>query len=251
MKKLIFFLTIVFLTNLGMAQQNKNLSLLIFSKTNGFRHDAIPAATEAFKKIALENKWKVEFTEDSTVFNSQNLSRFNVVVFLLTTGDILNDEEQLAFEEFFKKGGGLLTLHTGTDTEYKWPWYGELIGAHFIGHPPTQKVTLVMEDKTNPATKHFGKDRLEWEDEFYSFNRNPRPDVKVLISIDESTFSKTKPEELKQKNLQMGDHPLVWCREFDGGRVFHTGLGHVPGLYSNPLMIKHLVGAIKWVAGIE
>lgn len=251
MKNLLLALIIAFTAHCSIAQPQKQLNILVFSKTNGYRHDAISEGIACMKKIAKENKWKMEFTEDSAYFTDNNLVKFDVIVFLLTTGDILNDVQQKSFEKFIQSGKGFVAVHTGTDTEYKWEWYGQLVGAYFIGHPPTQEVKLIIEDQTHPSTKHFGTKQMVWKDEFYSFNQNPRAEVKVLISIDESTFSISNEAFLKEENLKMGDHPLVWCREFDGGRSFHTGLGHIPKLYKNPLMINHLVGGIKWAAKQE
>jgi len=251
MRKITLLLMLIFAINCTIAQKNKKMDLLIFTKTNGFRHDAIPAAKISFEKLAKENKWKIEFSEDSTVFTSQNLAKFNVVVFLLTTGDILNDEQQLAFQKFIQAGGGFVAVHTGTDTEYKWPWYGELVGAYFIGHPPTQSANLIIEDRTHLSTMHMDKDTILWKDEFYSFNKNPRQNVKVLVSLDESSFNVSDQAFLKEKKLIMGDHPLVWYHEFDGGRSFHTALGHMPELYEMTFMKKHLTGAVNWAGKVN
>jgi len=209
MRKVAVLLIMLFAINCTIAQKNKQLNVLVFTKTRGFRHDAIPAATAAFKKLAKENKWKIEFSEDSTIFTKQKLAKINVLVFLLTTGDILNEEQQQAFQKFIQSGGGFVAVHTGTDTEYKWPWYGELVGAYFIGHPPTQQANLIIEDRTHPSTKHMKKDTVLWKDEFYSFNKNPRQNVKVLINLDESSFKVSDQAFLKESLIQQKKPDLV------------------------------------------
>jgi hypothetical protein len=179
------------------------------------------------------------------------LSKYNVVVFLLTTGNnLLNDEEKLVFQKYVEGGGGFVGVHSATDTEYKWPWYEELIGAHFLGHPPVHEGKLIIENRNHPATMCFGADTLRWKDEFYSFDRNPRKNsnVKVLVSIDETSYNIDENLWFKNVNIVMGDHPLIWCQNIGRGRSFYTALGHTAELYDNEMFRKHLTGAILWAA---
>ena len=251
MKKFLLIFISVF-CSLGLLTAAKpGMNVLVFTKTAGFYHNAKPNAIKALYEIAYNQKWKITFTEDSTFFNDKELGKYNAVVFLLTTGNnLLDDAQKTAFEKYVEGGGGFVGIHTATDTEYKWPWYEKLVGAHFLGHPPVHEGKLIIEDKNHPATECFGVDTLTWTDEFYSFDRNPRKnkDLKILVSIDERTYNIDENLWFKDVNIVMGDHPMVWCREIGSGRSFHTALGHIPEMYDNDVFRKHITGAILWAA---
>jgi len=254
MKKYLLFLISVF-SSFGMLTAAKpTMNLLVFTKTVGFYHVAKPNAIKAFYEMAHDHNWQITFTEDSTFFTDKELKKYNVVVFLLTTGNnLLNDTEKLALEKYVEGGGGFVGVHTATDTEYKWPWYEKLIGAHFLGHPPVHEGKLIIENKLHPATTCFGVDTLTWKDEFYSFDRNPRKNrnLKILVSIDEKSYNIDENLWFKSVNIVMGDHPLVWCQEMGRGRSFQTALGHIPEMYDNEMFRKHLIGAVLWAARKE
>ncbi|MDB5243729.1 MAG: cytochrome, partial [Spirosoma sp.] len=183
----------------------------------------------------------VDTTENADRFNEENLKRYRAVVFLSTTGDVLNSQQQNAFERYIQAGGGYLGIHAATDTEYDWPWYNKLAGAWFANHPMPnniQKGTFVVTDKTNPATS-FLPERWEREDEFYSF-KNISPALHVLMTIDEKTY----------KGGTNGDnHPMAWYQEFEGGRSFYTAGGHTDATFSEPLFLRHLGAGLHYAIG--
>jgi cytochrome c len=124
---------------------------LLFSRTVGYRHDSIPAAIAALSALQGTGGYLVETTEDPSRFNAGDLARFRVVVFLMTTGDVLDDEQQAAFENWIGQGGGYLGIHSASDTEYDWPYYGDLVGAYFAQHPAIQQATVHIEDASHPT----------------------------------------------------------------------------------------------------
>lgn len=220
-------------------QAPKKLSVLVFSKTAGFRHDCIPDAHACIQKICDEEKWTAAHTEDAAEFSAESLDKFDAVVFECTTGDVLNDAQQAAFEGFVKSGGGFVGVHAASDTEYEWPWYGQLVGAYFKGHPAIQPATILVEDRKHPTTKMLPE---QWKrtDEWYSFRSNPRQKVHVLAALDEKTY---------QGGTMGDDHPIIWCHEFGGGRAWYTALGHVKESYTEPLFVASLKEGIRWAAG--
>jgi len=251
MKKIYLITICIFLGLMRSNGTKPDMNILVFTKTVGFYHVSKPNAIKALYEIAHEQKWQVTFTEDSTFFTEKELSKYNAVVFLLTTGNnLLNEDEKNAFQKYIETGGGFVGIHTATDTEYKWPWYEKLVGAHFVGHPPVQEAKLIIENKNHPSTVCFGTDTLVWNDEFYSFDRNPRKNsaINVLISIDEKSYNIGDNPWFKNVNIVMGDHPLVWCQNIGRGRSIQTALGHNPEIYDNELFRKHLNGAIRWAA---
>jgi len=218
---------------------SEGVSLLVFSRTAAYRHDSIPAGIRALNELAADRGWQLGATEDASQFNDAGLARYDAVIFLSTTGDVLDDAQQAAFERFIRAGKGFIGIHSATDTEYDWAWYGGLVGAYFREHPAIQAAQVVVEDATNPATAGLPN---PWHrtDEWYAFQSNPRPDVHVLLSLDESSYSPGSA------NMN-GDHPIAWCHEYDGGRAFYTALGHTSESFSDPLFIAQLAGAVSWV----
>lgn len=212
--------------------------VLVFSKTMGFRHDCIPAAKLALIKLGNDNGFVVDTTEDASVFTTENLKKYKAVVFSCTTGDVLDNAQQEAMENYIHHGGGFAGIHAATDTEYDWPWYNKLVGAQFLSHPHQQVATLHVVDHHHISTKHL-PDEWKRKDEWYNF-KNMNPDVHVLIKIDETTYEGGKNGD---------NHPMAWYHEYDGGRAFYTELGHIKESYEEPLFLQHLLGGIKYAMG--
>jgi type 1 glutamine amidotransferase len=216
------------------------LAILVFSKTAAYRHESIPDGIRALEELGDELGLTVSKTEDASAFTDERLARFDAVVFLMTTGDVLDAEQEAAFERFMKKGKGYVGIHSASDTEYDWPFYGNLVGAYFQSHPEIQRASYAVEDRTHPATRDLPSPWIR-TDEHYSFRSNPRAKVRVLVSLDEKSYDAGKDA--------MGDHPVVWCQELEGGgRSFYTALGHTREAYSDPVFRKHLASAIAWAA---
>ena len=216
-------------------------SVLVFSKTAGYRHDSIPSGIAAIRALGEQNDFRVDASEDATVFNDTNLAQYGVVVFLSTSGDIFNAGEQAAFQRFVRRGRGFVGIHSATDTEYDWTWYGELVGNYFRRHPVIQPATLKVVDPSHESTRHLP---IEWKrtDEWYDFRNDLASDLTVLIRINESTY----------RGGRMGaDHPMAWYHDYDGGRAWYTALGHTVETYKEPLFLEHILGGITWAAGIR
>ena len=215
--------------------------VLVFTKTAGFRHDSIPAGVLALRELADAGGYRVTHTEDAGVFTDDSLDGFRVVVFLNTTGDVLDDGQQDAMERFVRAGNGFVGVHSAADTEYDWPWYGRLVGAYFRSHPPTQPAEIDVVDRDHPATRHLAE-RWSRTDEWYDFRSRPADGVRVLMNLDESTY----------EGGRMGDdHPIAWCHDFDGGRAFYTAGGHTSESFAEPDFRRHLLGAVRWAAGLD
>jgi type 1 glutamine amidotransferase len=213
--------------------------VLVFSKTAGFRHDSIAVGTQAIRDLGAANNFTVTATEDANAFTTANLAQYAAVIFLNTTGDVLNATQQTAFEGYINGGKGYVGVHSAADTEYDWPFYGTLMGAWFLSHPAIQQVTVNVEDRTHPSTAHLGTTWVR-TDELYNYRTNPRPNVKVLLSLNESTYT----------GGSMGDHPFAWCHSQGSGRSFYTGGGHTQASYSDTAFRAHLLGGIRYAAGV-
>lgn len=231
-----FFMAIMFLS---FNKSRKLPRVLVFSKTLGFRHTSIAAGKTALLQLGTENKFAVDTTEDASMFTKKNLKRYAAVVFLNTTGDVLDSLQQQAFTKYIQRGGGFVGIHSATDTEYGWPWYGKMVGAYFNGHPKPQEATFIIKDKSFLATSFFTDTIWKRTDELYNF-KNMNPDVHVLVCIDESSY---------EGGTNGSYHPFSWYHAYDGGRAFYTAMGHTDETYSDSNFVKHLLGGIKYAMG--
>jgi uncharacterized protein len=213
----------------------KKPAVLIFSKTNGYHHACIPVGIEAIKKLGEENGFIADTTTDSLRFTIKNLKKYAAVIFLCPTGKVFGPEQEEAFKHYIQNGGGWVGIHSATDCEYNWPWYGQLAGAYFKSHPKQQEAKLIIANQNHPSTAGLPGTWVR-KDEWYNF-KDLNPDVIVLIKIDESSY--TGGENGK-------NHPIAWYHTFDGGRAFYTEMGHTNESYSDPIYLKHLLGGIEW-----
>jgi type 1 glutamine amidotransferase len=213
--------------------------VLVFSKTVGFRHDAIPIGIQTIRELGAANNFTVTATEDANAFTTANLAQYETVVFLNTTGDVLNATQQTAFESYIRSGRGYVGVHSAADTEYDWPFYGELVGAYFSSHPAIQQVTERVENRAHAATAHLGQTWVR-TDELYNYRSNVRSSARVLATLDESTYS---------GGTMGADHPHTWCKAYQGGRSFYTGNGHTQASYSEPGFRSMLLGGLRYTAG--
>ncbi len=215
--------------------------VLVFSKTKGWKHTSIPYGITAIQQMGKENGFQVDTTKNADYFTDDSLKNYRAVIFNCTTGNVLNAQQQAAFERYIQAGGGYAGIHSAADTEYEWPWYGKLMGAHFSSHPSNpgeRKATINVTDKSHPASAAL-PDQWERVDEWYSY-RSFYPGLKVLAYLDEDSYD---------NGTNGADHPITWYHDFDGGRAFYTGLGHTPESYSEPLFLGHLWGGIQYAMG--
>ena len=215
------------------AEDLEGARILVMSKTAGYRHASIPAGQRTLLDLAREQGFTVTFTEDAARFNDEELGQFDAVVFLSTTGDILDPAQQASFERFIGAGHGLLGIHAATDTETdgSWPWYNTLIGAKFKAHPAVQEARLIP----------LGSGEFSSTDEWYDF-ADVSPARQPLVEIDRGSY---------QGSTASGREPIVWRTEFSGGRAFYIGLGHTDEAFASPIMHDLIVQGLRDAVGAE
>ena len=243
MKHAIKVLLLLALVTAGLAACKKTRSgkpkVLVFTKTMGFRHASIPAGIAAIQKLGAANGFEVDTTENADKFNEDTLQQYAAVIFLNTTGDVLNNYQEADFERYIQSGGGYVGVHAAADTEYEWGWYNHLAGAWFQNHPPgVHKAIVDVVEKSFPATEGL-PEKWEHTDEWYNY-KDVDTTTTVLLKLDEKSYEGGK----------MGNnHPISWYHDYDGGRAFYTGLGHTEESYTDSLFLKHLAGGIKYAIG--
>lgn len=224
-------------------QNDGDQHILLFTKTDGFRHSSIEPGIEALKKMGQDKGFSITHSEDPRIFADDKLGEFDAVVFLNTTMTLFGPEQREAFQSYIGRGGGFAGIHSATDTEYDWEWYGELVGAYFANHPgnPNVRSAIVkVADRDHLATAHLP---AEWkrEDEWYNFGYI-NPDIQVLLMLDTDSY---------EGSDHPGNHPISWYHEFDGGRSFYTGLGHTHESFSEELFLEHLYGGLRYAMGTD
>lgn len=235
-------LVLISILGIGISEEidQSRYRVLIFSKTEGFRHNSIEAGIRAIRALGAENGFGVFATENAEYFHSDSLRDYRAIIFLNTTLNVLNEDQERALMTYVQSGGGWVGVHAAADTEYDWEWYGGLVGAYFSSHPDVQPADIAVTDRLHPSTKDLP---LLWNhtDEWYNYTVNPRSNVHVLAVLKESSYV----------GGEMGDdHPIAWAHYYDGGRAWYTGLGHTAESYDDPYMRSHLLGGIEWAAGM-
>ncbi len=219
--------------------------VLVFSKTAGYEHASIPDGIAAIQKLGEENGFEVDTTKNSNMFTEDSLEQYSTVIFLSTTGNVLNKYQEADFERYIQAGGGYVGIHAAADTEYEWGWYGEMVGGYFLDHPGindphpnVQPGVLHVEDSTHTSTVFLP---AEWErtDEWYSY-KGFNEDTNVLLTIDEDSY---------KGGADMGYHPMAWYHQYDGGRAFYTGLGHTSESFTEDLYLQHILAGIQYAIG--
>ncbi len=243
MKKVAIAILALFLLGfVGCGDQKRKGTpkVLVFSKTMGFKHASIPAGVAALQKLGAENGFEVDTTKNADLFTDENLKQYSSIIFLSTTGNVLDHHQEAAFERYIQAGGGYVGIHAAADTEYDWGWYNKLAGAQFLSHPSgTPEADFIIKDQSFIATKHFTDTVWHRTDELYNYKKI-NPDVNVVMTLDETTY----------EGGANGDfHPIAWYHQFDGGRAFYTGGGHTDESYLEEAFLKHLLGGIQYAIG--
>lgn len=215
-------------------------NLLMITHSAGFKHDYLPIAKETVKSLGEESGlFDVLATEDCATLNRKELKRFDTVLFA-TTGELpISDEQKTDFINSIKAGKGFIGIHNAADTFYKFPAYGEMLGAYFNGHPWTQEIIAKVEDRSHPSTRHLSAS-FKAKEEVYTFRNWSRNKTHVLISLDNSSV------DLSRGNRPDHDYALCWCHNYGKGRVFYTGFGHFKELWNEKWFRTHLLNGILW-----
>ena len=224
------------------ARALEGTRILVFTHTTGYRHESIPAAREALRQLIATEGGEAVLSEDPALFSAEGLARFRSIVLLSTTTDArdpasewLTGERREAVQAFVRRGGGIIGIHAASDSHYHWPWYGEMIGGRFERHPPgTARGRLAVAGPRHPATERLPA-AIQHIDEWYAI-RDYRTGSRLLLALD--------PESIGEAGAAW---PISWTREFQGGRIFYTALGHTEETYAQPFFLDHIRGALRWV----
>ena len=228
------------------AAHAQQFSAAVFSKTATWHHESILEAVTAVRALGGQHHFEVFWSEDpKRIFTEEMIAKHAVVIFLLTTGDALNDEQQAVFERYIRRGGGYVGVHSAADTEHQWPWYNKMLGHMFLRHPAIQTAMVNVENRDFPGMERFASRFLTTE-EWYEFDASRSPGLRYLLSVDESTYEQSAQRRKEAATVPF--HPIAWYHPYDGGRAFYTALGHLPATYSDQQFLHHLYGGIYWAA---
>ncbi len=245
-KFLLFFFTFQVAIAFSAAAQ-KQFKVLLVTTTKGWHHESVHAGVLALQQLGARHFFDVVLWEDPNGFTDKYLEQFKAVVFLNTTGDIFDENQQKVLERFIQGGKGFVGIHSASDTEYEWPWYTKMVGRMFHIHPTIQTAKLKVLDPKFPGLQGFADDK-QWTEELYEFGPEKTTGLNYILSVDETTYN-PKVDWGRVKGEGMGKlHPLAWYHNYDGGRAFYTALGHLPTNFSEPAFQNHLLAGIFWAA---
>lgn len=212
----------------------QNSEVLVFHKTEGWHHESIPTGIATMHELGQENSFAVTDTDDAALFTEENLKKYDLVVFLNTTEDVLNRDQEKAFEGYINNGGSFFGIHSAADTEYDWEWYGDLVGAYFLNHPEVQEAEVLVQKPDHPTVAHL-PETWRHTDEWYNY-KDINPNIEVLLTLNEDSY----------QGGENGDfHPIAWFRELEtGGRSVYTGGGHTDEAYHEPAFREHLLQCV-------
>lgn len=231
----------------GFSLSAQQFRALLITETAGWHHASISSAERAMEALAARHHFDLDLYQPGMALTSQMLEPYDVAIFINTTHDIFDEEEQTAFEKFIQSGKGFVGVHAASDTEYDWEWYTKLVGHMFVIHPAIQTAMLDVVDRDFPGLERW-PDRLLFTDEWYEFTPATVEGLNYLITIDENSYD-PKADWGTKKGEGMGDlHPIAWYHEYDGGRSFYTAMGHMHEVFSEKLFLEHLYGGIYWAA---
>ncbi len=226
----------------------EQFNALLITKTDGWHHEAINEGVDAMRALAKKHHFNLTWEENvGKEINDESLKKYDVVVFMLTTGNVLNDEQQAAMERFIQSGKGYVGIHSASDTEYEWEWYTQLVGHMFHIHPVIQTAELSVVDRKFPGVDRM-PEKFLWTEEWYEYGPATVKGLNYILTVDEKTYDPNVRWGEKVGKGMGKFHPIAWYHEYDGGRSFYTGLGHIPALYSDTLLMEHIYGGLYWAA---
>jgi uncharacterized protein len=228
----------------------KGIQVLLYTKNGkGYVHENIPSAIGSIKKIGEQNGFTVTATEDPSVFTTENLKKFTLLLFASTNNDVFdNDEQRLAFRQYIEAGGGFVGLHSVVGTERNWKWFKMMLGGTFAWHPKFQKYRIITIDAQHPSVKNIPK-VWEKEDECY-FQKEMYPGIHTIMAHDLTSLDASEKEKITAHSGPYAElFPAVWYQKFDSGTIWITTLGHDKKDYADPTYIQHILNGISFVAG--
>lgn len=229
------------------SNAQKQFKSLLVTTTNGWHHESLHYGVIALEEMAQRNFFDIELFQNPDGFTDSFLRPFQVIIFLNTTGDIFNPEQQKVMERFIKSGKGFVGIHSASDTEYNWDWYTKLVGRMFFIHPTVQTAKMQVVDTSFPGWQGYAHERL-WTDEWYQFGEEKVKDLQYVLAVDETSYNAVTDWGTKKGQGMGRFHPVAWYHYYDGGRSFYTALGHLPANFSNDAFLNHLYAAIHWAA---
>jgi type 1 glutamine amidotransferase len=223
--------------------------VLVYTKNGkGYVHDNIASAVACIQQLGKTNNFKVDVSDDPTVFSEANLKKYQLLIFTSTNNDVFdNDEQRVQFRRYIEAGGGFVGVHSVTGTERNWTWFKMMLGETFSWHAKFQKFSVKNLAPSHPSMN--GVPSL-WtkEDECY-FGKELYPGIQVLMAHDLSSLDTTQKAMIVKNAGSFGNYyPAVWYQHFEGGNIWVTALGHAKENYQEPTYINHLLQGIKYIA---
>lgn len=230
------------------ADMIDQFNVLIYTSPDRWHDKTIPVAMTEFNKMAEKHTFGLDWTQQPSNFNDENLKKYDAIVFFHSRGYELSEEQMQSFRKFIQGGGGFVGIHASSAAHRQTDWYKKLVGRMLKDHPEEQTAVMRVVDKNFPATMHL-PDSWVWTEEWYSWGEPLTENLNVLMTVDETTYDPDRTWGDENRRTAMGEfHPVAWYQYYDGGRSFYTTLGHLPGVYEDQRFLDHIFGGIYWAA---
>lgn len=230
----------------------EKVNVLVYTRNGkGYVHDNIQSAVNAVQNLSREKGFRIDVTDDPSVFTEENLKQYTLLLFPSTNNDVFDtDAQRVAFRRYIQAGGGFVGLHSVIGTERNWRWFKLMIGCTFAWHPKFQPLEIKVLDKDHPSVAGMPS---VWkkEDECY-FIKEYYPGINVVMAHDLSAMNPNEQDAEKIKAYAeyfAGYYPAAWYHEFDGGTIWITTLGHNKEDYEDPVYVNHMLQGMAYVAG--
>ncbi|MCQ6957813.1 ThuA domain-containing protein [Mucilaginibacter aquariorum] len=250
MKKILLLICIACLSFAVNAQKVKAFKVLALYENGGHHVEYSKRAKIWLDKLAAQKGFTIDYIQNTDKIDEAFLNQYQLFIQLDYAPYAWKDKAAAAFERYINEGGGSwIGIHHATllgefDGYPMWNWFSQFMGGirwkDYIATFTKGKVNV--EDKQHPVMKGVPASFLVQQEEWYTYDKSPRPNVHVLASVNEASYE-------PQSKVKMGDHPVVWTNEHYKARNIYIFMGHSPNLFDNPAYTRLFSNAIFWAAG--
>lgn len=225
----------------------KKAHVLIYTKNGeGFVHDNIASSVKGLKKLAMDNGFTVDVSDDPSIFTPGNIDQYDLLIFSNTNNEAFDNQTQRdVFKNYIQQGGGLLGIHSASGSERDWPWFWKVIGGKFLRHSKFQSFSIVKIDPNHISAQVVPNTWVREDESYYLKELNP--DIQVILATDLTSIEDDKAKNEYPANTFGNYFPVTWCHNFDGGHQWYTSLGHRKDHYEDSVFMNHILSGIKWI----
>src|SRR5258706_12041652 len=229
--------------------QQPKFRVIALDEASSIHKPFVDAAKVWLEQEAIAGKFAIDYIHNTEKIDDTFLSRYELFIQLDYPPYAWTPTAASAFQKCIEEGKeGWIGFHHATllgefDGYPMWPWFSDFMGGIRFKSYIAKRVsgTVVVEDAAHPALRGLPSTFVIAEEEWYTYDKDPRPNVHVLAHVDESSYQPSS-------DIKMGDHPVVWTNERMKARNIYILMGHHPSLFENDAYKTLVHNAISWAA---